>query len=1121
MNISKQPSSIAVPLSLAVSLLLAGAFAARAEIKFYTNVVMIQYYDNIPGTTVSALTGSPKFPNSPDRVVFAAIPEIPVDAANNYGTRITGVLFPQVQESFYLIMCSDDQGELYLSSNTNAANKVLIAREPMWNASRAWSTANNRPETAKISPAQPAPNVSVPTVFNPGEARYFELLAKEGGGGDNLAMTINPEISPTPAPPDGTPPDFTNFVLGVWADDVPRVISGPRLKRGSAAAGQETTLTAVYYAPPGTTTSYQWFRNNTAIGGATTAEYTFTPVAGDAGAMYRVQITVDGKSAQSADVALLFDVFSPGFAKVEFFHAIGGTAVASLTSAQKFIDDLPDEIRYVAGASSPSGIADDYGARMSFVFVPAQAGTYTFFTRSDDASQTFLSTDGTLDETTATPLAQETQCCAAFLEPPAEETSEPQIMLAGDSNLLFGLVKEGGGGDYLQIAVREAADTTPAANLQPMRGPTMGVWANPMGVSLTVQNPQSTNIVEERTAIFEVPITATPTHLPVIYQWQKNGVDIPGATGARLVLTNVPLSENNTTYRAILSSIVGIQRTTDVARLTVVADTFPPQPRVAALLTAGGQYQVSVTWDEQVNDESASNPVHYAVSPGTIASFQYWPQDQGTVLTLGGVTGGQTISVTVSNVADLKGNRSTSPVTRSVTLSNLLTWTGIGGDQFNTERTTTAFSDGAVALGPKDFDLISGGHGYWENYDEATFVYEQITGDFDRAVRVEYQDPTSQWARSGLQVREALDSGITRADIAAPPAGMGYRFSQNFTIRVNPTATCVATPNDPGNNMYEIIHRPVQGSVYNPDVYPPMFDIQNGFGGVPNYPTAWMRIKRIGQTIEAYKSDDGITWTGPASVTYTNDPATVDNPDTPDIDENVDESLAATVYVGMFYAPEMNNNLTADCTGGSRVAKFRDYGPFGGGGGGPRLSITRTGGALTVSWTGAGTLQEAPAITGPWTDSLSQANPQTFEAFHAFLDGAQDGGGGRTGSGVGTVALNPANNTLNVNVTFSGLSANTTAAHIHGPAPRGTSVGVLYPLTLNPQGATSGTISQTVTLVPSAGGTTFTIPQQLNQLRTGQWYINIHSVGQFSGGEIRGQIEPQGNRFFRIRQATP
>jgi hypothetical protein len=1102
MNIFTHPSSIALRLSLAASVFLGATFTAPATLKFYTNVVMIQYYDNIAGTAVSSLTGNPKFPDSPDRVVFAATPEIPANAANNYGTRITGVLFPQIQESYYLVMNSDDQGELYLSPNTNAASKVLIAREPEWNDPRKWSATTRRPDTAKIDPGQPAPNVSVPIVFTPGQPRYFELLMKEGGGGDNLAMTINPELSATPAPPDDTPPDFTNFGLGVWADDVPKVLSGPRLKTGSAVAGQETTWTAVYYAPPGTTTSYQWFRNGTAIGGATSAEYTFTPAAGDENANYRVQITVDGKSGQSADVALKFDAFSPGFAKIEYFMDIGGaTDVASLINSAKYQANTPDSVQFVAGASAPVDVADNYGARMSFLFIPSTNGSYRFFTRSDDASQVYLSTDGTLNTATATLLAQETACCNPFRDPGNPATSDPQTLIAGDTNLFFGLVKEGGGGDFLQIATREEADTTAAANLRPVGGNVMGVMANGTGVGLSiVQNPQSTTITEERNVTFEARGTVTPVGTPISYQWQKNGVDIPGASGARLTLNNVQLADNNTTYRAIIRTIGGIQQTTTAATLNVVPDTFPPQPRVSALLTAGGQYQISVTWDEQVQDQGASNPVHYSVSPGTIASFTYWTNDQATVLGLAGVSAGQTISVTVSNVSDLKNNRLTSPVTRTVTLANLMSWTGIGEDRYNRERNTDVFSDGAVALGTKDFDLISGGDGNWGNYDEATFVYEQITGDFDRAVRVEYQDPTSQWARSGLMVREALDTGVTHAQVDA-----GYRMSQTYTIRVNPVTQWSGAA---GNNSYELIHRPIEGGVYDPAGYPAMFAIQNGFGGAPNYPTAWMRLRRVGQVIEAYKSDDGITWVGPATVTYTNDPATVDQ----------DESLAATVYVGMYYAPEFVNNDTANGFGHSAVAKFRDYGPFGGGGG-PTLTITRSGSAITLSWTGGGTLQEAPQITGPWTDSLSQANPQTFEAFSAFLDGAQDGGGARTGSGVGTVALNPANNTLNVNVTFSGLSANSTAAHIHGPAPRGTSVGVLYPLTLNPQGATSGTISQTVTLTAGTGG--FTIAQQLDQLRTGQWYINIHSVGQFSGGEIRGQIEPRGTKFFRIRQATP
>lgn len=42
------------------------------------------------------------------------------------------------------------------------------------------------------------------------------------------------------------------------------------------------------------------------------------------------------------------------------------------------------------------------------------------------------------------------------------------------------------------------------------------------------------------------------------------------------------------------------------------------------------------------------------------------------------------------------------------------------------------------------------------------------------------------------------------------------------------------------------------------------------------------------------------------------------------------------------------------------------------------MSITNAGGNVSLSWTSIGTLQEAPAVTGPWTDSANQANPQVL-----------------------------------------------------------------------------------------------------------------------------------------------
>jgi hypothetical protein len=45
---------------------------------------------------------------------------------------------------------------------------------------------------------------------------------------------------------------------------------------------------------------------------------------------------------------------------------------------------------------------------------------------------------------------------------------------------------------------------------------------------------------------------------------------------------------------------------------------------------------------------------------------------------------------------------------------------------------------------------------------------------------------------------------------------------------------------------------------------------------------------------------------------------------------------------------------------------------------------TLSGGQVTISWTGAGTLQEATSVLGPWATSPSQANPQTVAASSGF-----------------------------------------------------------------------------------------------------------------------------------------
>lgn len=91
--------------------------------------------------------------------------------------------------------------------------------------------------------------------------------------------------------------------------------------------------------------------------------------------------------------------------------------------------------------------------------------------------------------------------------------------------------------------------------------------------------------------------------------------------------------------------------------------------------------------------------------------------------------------------------------------------------------------------------------------------------------------------------------------------------------------------------------------------------------------------------------------------------------------------------------------------------------------------------------------------------------------------------------------------TLSINLSFSGLSANATASHVHGFSNATTNSGVLQTLTAT--AATSGTIT---------GSWAPTSAFQVSQLFAGMTYVNLHNVS-FPGGEIRGQLVPEPGVF--------
>lgn len=116
------------------------------------------------------------------------------------------------------------------------------------------------------------------------------------------------------------------------------------------------------------------------------------------------------------------------------------------------------------------------------------------------------------------------------------------------------------------------------------------------------------------------------------------------------------------------------------------------------------------------------------------------------------------------------------------------------------------------------------------------------------------------------------------------------------------------------------------------------------------------------------------------------------------------------------------------------------------------------------------------------------------ETFFAYLSSAQEvPTNASTATGFARVFVNEAAGTLSFTVTFTGLSSNQTAAHIHAPAAIGVNVGVA--INFGVVGGTSGTITGTAAITPT----------QLSQIRQHLGYVNVHSAN-FPGGEIRGQL---------------
>ncbi len=137
-----------------------------------------EFYAGIAGPNIADLVNAPAFRALPTTTGIQSTGMAPSYIADSYGVRLRGYITPQVSGNYTFWESGDDHVELYLSPSDNPADKRLIASHKGWTDPLQWEKYSSQK--------------SIALNLTAGRSYYIEVLHKEGGQGDHLAIAWTP-----------------------------------------------------------------------------------------------------------------------------------------------------------------------------------------------------------------------------------------------------------------------------------------------------------------------------------------------------------------------------------------------------------------------------------------------------------------------------------------------------------------------------------------------------------------------------------------------------------------------------------------------------------------------------------------------------------------------------------------------------------------------------------------------------------------------------------------------------------------------------------------------------------------------------------------------------------------
>jgi hypothetical protein len=870
---------------------------------------------------------------APSNVTSLTSFEAPTNFADNYAQRVSGYFIPAENGEYVFFLAADDDADLFLSTDDSPANKQLIAQEMNWSGPRNWVTPGGGLATQKRSDQwSPDDGLTMPysagITLTAGHKYYIEAVQHEGASGDNLAVTF--KLMAEADPLDGDATRLTNSLISYVTHPTTSLEITTQPSNITLTEGKEAAFNVVVQTDSELTPVYQWRKNGVPIAGANSSTYKAIVLAADNNSTYDVVVSIPDTTktvtSSGAKLTVQSGILSAGL-KREFYPNQTRAAVEAGTAGEPTVVDV------ITTFDLPGGRGSNYAQRFSGFFIPPANGAYVFFVAADDDTDVYLSTDE--NPSNKRLIAQEQQYSGTrnWNTPGGGSVTQKRsdqwspdggltlpyssgIQLTGGTRYYLEVVQhQGTGGDNIALTYKLFEEADPVdGDATRMTGSTLGFYATASTVSIGTQ-PANVTTMQNRSATFSVEATTDSEFPTLFYQWQKNGVDIAGATGSSYTLPMAALTDNNAQFTVKVSAAGSAVVTSQPAILTVTPDTAAPTVLSAGAFTGGSV--VGVAFDEAVDQTSVASIANYTVSGATVT--EAIPHNGNLVeLRLGGPVGA-TFTVNVSGVKDLAGN-TIAPATANGEIVNL-TPQDVGEEGVNPIIPGNSFTWGTGTY------VAGGGADIWGTADGFQFVNRQVTGSFDIRARVDSLTGVNEWTKAGLMARESLAAGSrNQAVITTRNTGNGVNVT---TYQWRDTADL-----DSGSMLDAERRTPV--------VY-----------------TTWIRLVRETATtneLKGYWSNDGVTWNLLATHTIPG------------------EALPTTLYVGMVVTSHDNNfdaPLAEAVFNEFSIAPFTAVVDT-------TLNVSASSGNITISWNGPGTLEATDALGTPNWQPVSGVTGSSF-----------------------------------------------------------------------------------------------------------------------------------------------